>query len=119
MIPNGTCCTSPALVPSLMAGQLRFPTKNYARCLCALASLAGSSPDQFTLEFGETAQNSQHQATMRRRGVSPGVSKRFEACPFFPDRPQQVQEIACGPRQPIEPGDDQYVALREQGHQLS
>ena len=44
----------------LMAGPLRLPTKDYAPCLCALASLAGPSPDEFTLEFGETAQNGQH-----------------------------------------------------------
>jgi hypothetical protein len=36
----------------------------------------------------------QHQTTMRRRGIGPDVSERFEAGPFFPDRPQQVPEIA-------------------------
>ena len=58
---------------------------------------------------------------MRRRGVSPGISQRFEACSFLGDRPQKIKEIASGPRQSIEPGDNQYVTLcedRDQAHQL-
>jgi hypothetical protein len=58
---------------------------------------------------------------MRRRCVSPGVSQRFEPGPFFGDRPKQIEEIARGPRQSIEPGDNQYATLREgrvRAHQL-
>jgi hypothetical protein len=54
---------------------------------------------------------------MRRRGVSPRVSKRSEACSFFPDRSQQVQEIARGSRQAIESCNDQYVPFSEDRHQ--
>src|ERR1700687_5293125 len=62
-------CFSP-----LLASQLRFPTKNYPPRLRTLAPLAGPRPDKFALELGETAQNGQHQATMRRCGVSPSIS---------------------------------------------
>src|ERR1700738_3252639 len=102
-----------------MAGQLWLAAEDHPPCLRPLAALAGACPDQFALELGETAQNGQHQTTTRRRCVSPDVSKRLEARSFFPDRPQQIQEITCGSRQPIEPGDNQYVVLREQSHQLS
>jgi hypothetical protein len=50
--------------------------------------------------------------------VSAQVSlKRLEACLSLSDRPQQVQEVARGPRQAIEPGDYQYVAFRKSCHQ--
>src|SRR5438046_1393144 len=58
---------------------------------------------------------------MRCRGVSPSISQRFEARSLLGDRPQEIKEIASGPRQSIEPGDDQYVTLcedRDQAHQL-
>jgi hypothetical protein len=92
-----------------MAGQLWLTTKNNPPRLCTLTPLAGSRPDQFALKLGETSQNGQHQATMRRCGVSPTISERFEPSPFFGDRPEQIEEIASGPRQSIEPGDDQHV----------
>jgi hypothetical protein len=94
-----------------MAGQLWLTTKNYLPRLRPLAPLTSPRSDQFALELGEAAQYGQHQAAMRRSGVSPSVSERFKARPFFPDRPEQVQEISCRSRQPIEPGCDQYVAL--------
>src|ERR1700722_9836508 len=68
--------------PFLMVGQFRFPTEYYPPLLCPCSSLAGPRPDQLALKLGETAQNGQHQATVRRRGVSPGISQRFESCPF-------------------------------------
>jgi len=84
----------------LMASQLRLAAEDHSPRLRPLAALPGSRPDQFPFKLGEAAQNGQHQTTMRRRGVSPSVSERFEACPFFPHSPQQVQEIACGPCRP-------------------
>src|ERR1700730_10154042 len=102
-----------------MAGQLWLAAKNHPPRLRPLAALPGSCPDQFSLKLGEAAKNGQHQTTMRRRGVSPSVSERFEPRPFFPDRPKQVQEIACGPCPPIEPGHDQYGVPREKRHNLS
>jgi hypothetical protein len=39
---------------------------------------------------------------LRRRGVCPGVSQRFKPRPFLGDRPQQIEKIACRPRQSIE-----------------
>src|SRR3982074_1027770 len=105
--------TTPACnrFPFLMTGQLRLPTKNYPPRLLTLPPLACPRPGQFALELGETAQNGRHQATMRRRGVGPNISQRFEPRPFFGDRPQQIEEVAGGPRQSIEPGDDQDIPL--------
>ena len=54
---------------------------------------------------------------MRRRGVCPGVSQRFKPRPFLGDRPQQIEKIACGPRQSIETGDDQNIPLCQARHQ--
>ncbi len=106
-------------LPALMAGKLGLATEDNAPCLCTLPPLPRPRPDQFAFKLRQSSQHGQHQTTVRRRRVSPSVSERFEACPFFPDRPQQVQEIARGPRQTIEPRDDQYVALREKSHQPS
>src|SRR4051794_5280680 len=99
-----------------MTGQLWFPAEDYSPRLRTFTPLPGPCPDQFALKFGETAQNGQHQATMRRCRVSPGISKGFEAGSLFRNRAQQVEQIAGRPRQTIEPGDSQYVALHETCH---
>ena len=44
-----------------------------------LTPFADLCPDELALELGKTTQNAQHQATMRRRGVSPG-DFLHEAC---------------------------------------
>jgi hypothetical protein len=55
---------------SLVLGQLRLATKNYATCLSPFSPFAG--PRQFAHELGETAaQNGQHQATMRKEHSPP------------------------------------------------
>src|ERR1700716_982432 len=85
----------------LMAGQLGFPTKDYSPRLRTFPPLASPRPDPVALELSETAQNGQHQATMCCRSVSPSISQGFEPSPFSGDRPQQIKEIASGPRQSI------------------
>ena len=77
--------------PFLMVGQFRFPTEYYPPLLCPCSPLAGPRPDQLALKLGETAQNGQHQATVRRRGISPGIPERFEAGASFGGRPQQIE----------------------------
>ena len=77
-----------------MTCQFRLTTQNDPPRLRTLAPLAGPAPDQFALELGETAQNSQHQATMRRRRVSPNISKGLKAGSLLSNRAQQVEEIA-------------------------
>jgi hypothetical protein len=54
---------------------------------------------------------------MRCRGVCPGVSQRFEPRPLLGDRPQQIEKVACGSRQSIEPGNNEDVTLCEYRHQ--
>src|SRR6266481_6054045 len=88
------CLSASNGFPTLLAGQLWLPATDNSPRLCTLAPLAGTSPDQLALELGETAQNSQHQATMRRRGVSPSISQRLKPRPFFRDRSQEIEEIA-------------------------
>src|SRR6266478_4437083 len=95
------CLSASNGFPTLLAGQLWLPAKDNSPRLCTLAPLAGTSPDQLALELGETAQNSQHQATMRRRGVSPSISQRLKPRPFFRDRSQEIEEIAGRPCQSI------------------
>jgi hypothetical protein len=55
-LPTSDCLSS------LMAGELGLSAKDHAPRLCPLAALP------------------QHQTTMRRRGIGPNISKRFEAC---------------------------------------
>src|ERR1035437_6520520 len=75
----------------LMAGQLRLPTEYYPPLLRPCPPLAGPCPDQFALELGETAQNGQHQATVRRRGVGPSISQRFDPAPFSAIVPNRLR----------------------------
>jgi hypothetical protein len=89
-----------------MDRQLRLATQSYASRFCALASLPGPRSDKFAFELGKSAQNGQHQTTMRSRGVSPRIRKRFEANALLGDRPQQIEEIPRGSSQSIKPGDD-------------
>jgi len=56
---------------------------------------------------------------VRCRRVSPGVSERFEAGSLFGNCTQEIEEIAGRPRQAIKPGDNQYIALRENRHEPS
>jgi hypothetical protein len=99
-----------------MDGELRLSTKNDPPRFRTLAPLAGSCPDKFPFELSKPAQYGQHETAVRGRGVSPSISKRFEACPLFGDRAQQVEEIAGRPRQTIEPRNNQYVAFRKRCH---
>ena len=54
-----------SLLP-LVAGQSRRAPKTHATGLGTDTAVAGTSKDQCPLELRKTAQNSQHQATMRR-----------------------------------------------------
>jgi hypothetical protein len=100
-----------------MRRELRLATKDDSFRFCAFSPFARPRSDKFSLELGETAQDGQHQATMRRRSVSPSISQRFEPRPFLGDRPKQIEKIACGPRQSIETGDDQNIPLCQARHQ--
>jgi hypothetical protein len=44
----------------------------------SLDALGASRSDQAALEFGEAAENRQHQLPMRRRGLGPRITERFE-----------------------------------------
>ena len=84
---------------ALVSRQFWLSAKNNPPCLRTFASLPGPGADQFAFKLGKAAQNGQHQAPMRCRGVGPVVPKRFEASLLLPDCPEQIQEIACGSRQ--------------------
>ena len=64
----------------LVAGKLWLSTKNYTPRFRTLAPLAGPCPDQFALEFGETAQNGQHQAAMEALWRCPRLRRRPPCC---------------------------------------
>jgi hypothetical protein len=56
------------------------------------------------------AQNSQHQAAVRRRRVGPCVAERSETGFAIGDRRERVQQVARRSRQPVEPRHHQHVA---------
>ena len=59
----------------------------------ALATLAGALYDQFALEFGETGQDGQDQAAVRRGGVGSVIPERFERGTGVRDLLNHVQQI--------------------------
>jgi hypothetical protein len=65
-------------------------------------ALTGTGADQIALELCQAAKDSQHQPSMRRRRIGPGVVQRPEAGPLFGDRSEDIQKIACRPCQTIE-----------------
>jgi hypothetical protein len=102
-----------------MAGELRFATQDDPPRLRTLTPFAGPRSDKFPFELGKTTQYGQHETAVRCRRVSPGVSERFEAGSLFGNCTQEIEEIAGRPRQAIKPGDNQYIALRENRHEPS
>src|ERR1035437_5232576 len=102
-----------------MTGQLGLPPHDHPPLLRALSPFAGSGPNQFSLERSKTAQDRQHQAAVSGGRICPRVSEGFEPSSFFPNRPQEVQQIARRSRKTIEPGYDQHVTLCEDSHQAS
>ena len=94
-----------------MARQFGLPTKDHPPRLRALPSLPRSRADQFTLELSQSAQYGQHQPTVRCCRVGPRVPQGFEPGALFANSPEQIEQIACRPRQSVESCDDEYIAL--------
>ena len=54
-------------------------------------ALRGSTEDQVALELGQAAQDREHQPSVRRRSVSPGITQGLEACPSLTDCRKSVE----------------------------
>src|SRR2546428_140997 len=78
----------------LVGGELWAATESNASCLRAGASLAGAGADKFTFKFSQSAENREHQASVRGRGVCPGIAKRFEPGSFGGDGGERVEQVA-------------------------
>jgi hypothetical protein len=74
--------------------QLGRPSHVNAASLRTKSTLAGASPDQLALKFRQATKHRQHQATVRCRGIGPGVSQRLEAGALLGDRVERVEQIA-------------------------
>src|SRR5262245_57795224 len=57
----------------LMWGEDSWTTKTHAPSFCALPAFACTGSDKLSLELGQTTKYGQHQPTVRRRGISPGI----------------------------------------------
>jgi hypothetical protein len=98
-----------------MDGELRFATQDHPLAFAR----ARPSPVLVRISSRSNSASPPNTVSIKRPWavvVSAQVSLS-DLKPFLGDRSQQVQEIARGSRQAIEPGDDQYVALREYRHQ--
>jgi hypothetical protein len=62
-------------------------------------------------KFRETAQDCQHQSTMWRCGIGPGIAQRFERCASFANRIEVIEEIARRSRQLIQLAHDKRIAF--------
>src|SRR5262249_37301881 len=104
---------TPQRLLALMRRHLPRPTEANAARLGALAALTGARADQLTLELGKAAEDSEHQPAVSGRGVGPAVLQRLEAGAALADLAEHVEQVTRGSRQPIEPRDDQHVAVLE------
>jgi hypothetical protein len=93
----------------LVRGQFRFAPQLHAARLGAGSTFGSAAADQLPLELGQSAQDGQHQATMRRGGVGPGIAQGPEPGLLAGDRRQGVKQIASGSRQPVETCHHQHV----------
>src|SRR5262245_56989834 len=59
-----------------MLGQLRRTAETDSRLTHPADANLSARLDQGTLEFGNARQQSRHQSTMRRRGVTPSICQR-------------------------------------------
>ena len=83
----------------LMRCQLRLAPEPNATLLGPLPSLARPRADQLALELGQSAEHRQHEATMSRRRVGPGVPERSKGGALFAQRIEDVQQVpACSGR---------------------
>jgi len=88
----------------LMRCQLGRPAHLHAAGLGAEAAFAGPRADQFALKLRQPAQHRQHEATVRRRGIGPCVTKGTEPGLAVGDRGKGIEKIPRRSRQPVEPG---------------
>jgi hypothetical protein len=84
--------TSKRFLP-LMRRQLWRPAEPHPSLFGTLAAFAGASTDQIALELRQAAEDGQHQPTVRRRGVSPGIDQRLEPNLALSERMQRVEEV--------------------------
>ena len=77
-----------------MGSQFWPTTHNDAPSLRPLPSLPGARPDQLTLKLSQTAQDGQHEPSVRCRGIRPGIPQRPEARTLLGYGVEQVQQIA-------------------------
>jgi hypothetical protein len=81
----------------------------------AFPTFAGATTDQFPLKLGEAAQDRQHQPTVRRGGVRPGVPQGLESGSLVGDDTDQIEETwSTGPadRGAPKPRDEEQAPTR-------
>ena len=70
------------------------PPELHASRHCALAPLAGSFSNQRPLEVSETAEDGEHEATVWRGAIGPGIVQAFEECaPLRPDTNNKMLDL--------------------------
>src|SRR5215475_10950970 len=88
---------------ALMGCERRRPTEAHTLRLRAGAAGAGSGEDQLALELGQPAEHGEHEPTVRRGRIGPGITERLEGGTGFADRVEDVEQVAGAPGKPVEP----------------
>ena len=81
-------------------GRIRWPR---SLALGPANSLIAPLTDQLALEFGEAAHQCEDQFALRRGRIAPGVIERSEARVGGLDVVEQLEQIADGAREPVQP----------------
>jgi hypothetical protein len=95
---------------ALMARELRSTPHDHTPRPRTLPPLTSAGPDQLTFKLSQAAKDGQHEASMSRRGVRPGISQRAEARALLSDGIQDVEKVTGRSGQAIEPRDHENVA---------
>jgi hypothetical protein len=94
---------------ALMRGELRRPAEADPALLGPHHSFAAAASDQLTLELGKTSKHRDDQPTVGVGGVGPGVAQGAKARTALGDRVEQVKQVTCASRQPVEARDRQHI----------
>src|SRR5882724_6109963 len=103
----------------LVGGELRAAAKSDATRLRAGASLAGTGADQLTLKLSQAAEDGEHQASVRGRGVCPGIAQRCEPGACGGDGGKRVEQVAGAAGESVQPRHHQHVSGCEPGKPLA
>jgi hypothetical protein len=115
-LPMGTAAARLALV----VGRARRATADAdATSRRAGTSLAGAGADPLALARGQSTEDGAHAASIRGRGVGPGITQGGASGVLARDGGARVEPVAGAAGQPVKPGHQQHIPGGAPGEHLT